>query len=256
MAHQHQHLEHEQQHQQHHQSSRKRMLDSSKPLNLNFDNSQPVWVKISMVQEKAALSDYDDDCSVGKNRNERGSDAWGWLFGYAVLSNSKAAVDDSIDRDSVPPPPPKDVSNLRSSSSSSSLGQSSYSSKASPFGQVKLRKTGSPVYNEISKGSNASSGNSSGNSSGISSPRERMHEPKSVLIQDIWNTKYNGCTIDLTAKEAAASLLQANPFTESGSPNASPNASANTSANASASPKNLIELTHLHEPSLIQSLRV
>ena len=259
MAHQHQHLEHEQQHQQHHQSSRKRMLDSSKPLNLNFDNSQPVWVKISMVQEKAALSDYDDDCSVGKNRNERGSDAWGWLFGYAVLSNSKAAVDDSIDRDSVPPPPPKDVSNLRSSSSSSSssssLGQSSYSSKASPFGQVKLRKTGSPVYNEISKGSNASSGNSSGNSSGISSPRERMHEPKSVLIQDIWNTKYNGCTIDLTAKEAAASLLQANPFTESGSPNASPNASANTSANASASPKNLIELTHLHEPSLIQSLR-
>ncbi len=209
--------------QQNHRS-RKRILGSSKPL--NFDNSQPVWVKLSLVQERASLSDDDD--SVGTNgsgrnfnvprsgsRNERGSNKWGWLFGYAVMSKDEDA----------PPPPPKDVSNIRSA------GQlrfsPSSSNKSSPFGQIKLRKTGSPVYDEISK-----------NGNGGASPRERMPEPKSVLIQDIWNTTYNGLTIDLTAKEAACSLLQANPFTESSVP-----------------PKNLIELTHLHEPSLIQSLR-
>mmetsp|Transcript_11817 Transcript_11817/g.17718 ORF Transcript_11817/g.17718 Transcript_11817/m.17718 type:complete len:1156 (+) Transcript_11817:170-3637(+) len=201
------------------QSSRKRILGATQPM--NFDNSQTVWIKASIVREKASL--YDDDDSVGtagsgrnfsvprvENRNDRGGKAWGWLCGYAVTTEA----------DGLPPPLPKDASDTHSGGPSYSR---SSTPRTSPFGQVKLRKTGSSIHNEVSPSN---------------SPREKLLQPKSVVIQDSWSTKYNGLTIDLTAKEAATYLLQANAFTESDAP-----------------PKNLIELTHLHEPSLIHSLR-
>ena len=174
------------------------------------------------MREKASLQDDDDSVGTAgsgrnftvprvENRNDRGGKAWGWLYGYAVTKEA----------DGLTPPAPKDASNNYSGGASYSR---SSTPRTSPFGQVKLRKTGSSIHNDQVSPSN--------------SPREKLLQPKSVVIQDGWSTKYNGLTIDLTAKEAAIYLLQANPCTESDAP-----------------PKNLIELTHLHEPSLIHSLR-
>ena len=221
------------------QSSRKRILGSTEPVNFDNSNSQPVWIKESIVKNKTSLSVHDDDDSVGTsgsggrnfssartcadtNRNDRGDKAWGWLYGFAVIKKEIK----------IPPSPPIDICHdPRTGRSPYSNAGSSKSNSSSPFGQVKLRKTGASIHRHDSPSTQTPTQTHN-------SPREESNQPKAVLIKDHWNTKYNGITIDLTPKEAATCLLQANPCTESDAP-----------------PKNLIELTHLHEPALIHSLR-
>lgn len=194
---------------------------------LNFDDSQPVWIEVSIVKKK--VSHGDDEESLGtngsggrnfsvpstENRNQRGVAEWGWLHGYAVM---KSDVENEA-------PASLDTGRTYSNSKADSL-----STRNSPFGQVKLRKTGSPVHTEIKA---------------LQSMKEQSHYmkekvngPMSIVIHDRWNSVYNGCTVDLTAKEVASHVLQ-----------------ANSSSNSSEPPRNLIELTHLHEPSLIYALR-
>lgn len=196
-------------------SNRKRDLGQT-----NFDSAQPVWIQTRIVEEKASL--VDDDGSVGtagsrnfslprtETRNNRGSQSWGWLFGYAVIQQTP--------EEEVAPPPPSDVSNFERGSYLSH-SKAGINSKNSPFGQVNLTKTSSPIFGDLRK------------TGGI-------HQPKSVFIRDEWNQKFNGITVDLTASECSKYLVQAN--TQTGSERA---------------PTNLIELTHLHEPSLIHSLK-
>ncbi len=196
---------------QHHQQlgSRKRLLNSTEPI--KFDDSQPIWVKQSLVKEKATSDDnvsesykFGGGSLHGGSRKSR-SEEWGWLFGYATIYES----------------------NAESLAQSAPRGQTANAtSTASPFGHVKLRKThGGIIHNGIGSPTN--------------NARKRLQQPKTILIQDSWNTIYNGITIHVTGQEAAECIVQANT----------------RHSDSKKPPNNLIELTHLHEPSLIQSLR-
>jgi myosin-5 len=191
----------------------------------NFDDSQPVWIEVSIVKKKLTCGDDEDSLGTSgsgrnfsapstDNRNQRGVTEWGWLHGYAVMKND-------VENEA----PSSGTNRLYNNSNTDSL-----SIKNSPFGQVKLRKTGSPIHTETK--ALMSMKEQSHN------VKEKVNGPMSIVIHDRWNSKYNGCTVDLTAKEAASHVLQ-----------------ANVPSNTSEPPKNLIELTHLHEPSLIYSLR-
>jgi len=192
----------------------------------SFDDSQPVWIEVSIVRKK--LSNGDDEDSLGtagsgrnlsvpstENRNQRGVTEWCWLHGYAVMKSdveNEAPMSSASDR-------------ICSNSNGSSL-----STRNSPFGLVKLRKTVPPVHTEIKAPQSINEHNNC--------KKEKVCRPMSIVIYDRWNSMFNGCTVDLTAKEVASHVLQANP-----------------SSNSLEPPKNLIELTHLHEPSLIYALR-
>ena len=172
--------------------SRKRVLGQA-----NFDSAQPVWIQTRIVEEKASF--VEDDGSVGtagsrnfslprtETRNSRGSQSWGWLFGYAMIQQTP--------EDEVAPLPPSDVSNFERGSYFPH-SQGGINSKNSPFGQVKLRKTSSPILGDVRK-----------------TGAEKIHQPKSVFIRDEWNQKYNGITVDLTAHECSKYLVQANTQT-------------------------------------------
>jgi len=181
------------------------------------ENSQPVWIKSSIVEELAPCYDLEDDdnsivtvessstvsrftsCRTNniKKRRNRSRDAWGWVFGYATVENK-----------CVPPPPNDDDS----------------PKAISPFGQYQLRKI-SKSYVQAE--------------SSPSTYNQTSQQSKTITIQDEWNTKYNGTTITLTRNQVSENVLSANVIQK----------------DIDETPNNLIGLTHLHEPSIVQSLR-
>lgn len=194
-------------------------------------SGHPVWVKTSIVEKYCPTSQDDDDMSVsttGSNRRFNSprtnktprQEGWGWVLGYAT--------DEVADDPHGGSPPPIEHRSTarpyRHSAEQSNLKEI----KTSPFGHVKLRKTkGSGTVNMKPTPSSPRIG------------RSIIVQAKTITIHDEWNMKYNGSIVKLNGDEVAKNVLQANSFDgETRSP-----------------PKNLIELTHLHEPSLIQSLK-
>lgn len=222
-----------------------------------FDSSQqqPVWIKLPIVKEKSNYhnDDYDDNTSINSSTrnfnskltsskvNNRGANGWGWLFGYDVTVNMGDTSGDASD----------DRINLAANGipTSPAAEEGSMTVRTSPFGQVKLRKTprSSTFQKKIVSSPTSSSRSSSRSPTQYQKKSIRnLHQPKTILIQDEWNITFNGEKIDLTAEEVAKYVVLANI----------PSIDADSSPSATSSvPSNLIELTHLHEPSLIKSLK-
>jgi myosin V len=201
--------------------TRKRILIVSE--STNFDTTEPVWIKAAIVREKlgpVSNSDYDNDCH---SLNRTKANARRKKQNLDRMQKVEEwgwlfgyVVQKSDFGRNVSPTSEMSTSNVYSSSKTES--------KSNPFGNVTLRKTlGSVMEKELNSQQNVS----------------KIYQPKSILIQDSWNPQYNGCTVDLSEKEVESCIVQANSF----------------QSDSDAAPKNLIELTHLHEPSLIQSLK-
>ncbi len=243
----------------------------------SFENSQPVWVKLSLIQSKSTNKSTETKRSFSSRSltsssgaNNRGSNDWGWLFGYVISSGSTTCSNNDDSRSSVGTgsiSPPLSISSSPNSSSSSypsppkllpTHDEASTTLRSSPFGQVTLRKT--PRSNRIhgrksiqSNGNNGgyqSSSNSNHASNGNIS-NHRLESPKTIRIHDEWNQIYNNQEFELTSQEVTNNVVLANTFTTN---LPSENIKTNNNKNLDI-PKNLIELTHLHEPSLIKSLK-
>ena len=226
----------------------------------SFDNSQhqPVWIQLPIVKEKSNHHNHDHDDNASMNSstrnfnsrltpskaNNRGANGWGWLFGFDVTVNTSDNGGDNSDNrndtaaNDIPASPNED--------------EGSTTIRKSPFGQVKLRKTprSSSFKKQIIPSPSSSASSSSLRSISRSPSHHQkksirnLHQPKTILVQDEWNTTFNGLKIDLTAEEVAKHVVLANTFSID-----------TASSSTSLAPRNLIELTHLHEPSLIKSLK-
>jgi len=178
-------------------------VQSTPPIR-NEENSQPVWIKVSILEEHLSLNEgnNDDGASSRSSLINRGGGSWGWVYGYA-----------KIDKRLVPP---------------SSSKENTLNNTPRPFGQYQLRKTLAIDQKKLPPAP-----------SPTSQDWHASRQSKTITIQDEWNTVYNGYTVTLTAEEVAGNVLLANVYQDG----------------TEGPPKNLIELTHLHEPSLLQSLR-
>lgn len=198
---------------------RKRHFNESNAI--KFDSAEPVWIKASVVKKKLDSSygcnddvDYQTVLGTSKHYYSRKTHPaeWDWLFGYVV----KTGLHDGLSKQSALSP--LDINHVSSPHNSETT--------TSPFGSFTLRKTGRLVVEEES-----------------TSSRKRhvpkIYQPKSVCIQDEWNSIFNGQVVDLNESEVESSILPANQFQNE----------------KQMVLGNLIELTHLHEPSLIQSLK-
>ena len=192
----------------------------------------PVWVKTSIVEKYAPASQDDDDMSVSTTGSSRRfnspratktprHEGWGWVLGFATDEVADAPQNE------ISPPPREERSTVRPYQDSAEEGNFK-AIKKSPFGHVKLRKTQRSGVDDIKP---APSSPSLG--------RTAIIQAKTITIYDEWNIKYNGSIVRLSGEEVGKNVLQANAF----------------DGKTSCPPKNLIELTHLHEPSLIQSLK-
>ena len=208
---------------------------------------QPVWVKLSIVQQLASSSQHSSYNSSSRaitiaTSSNRSGNGWGWLFGRASIQEH-ANVSASASIESRPIFNPEE--------------ESSTIVKSSPlFGQVKLRKTPrSSMRKQIINGSygssNSNSNSNSKNSAHSSIRNQNYQQPMTILIQDEWNTTFNGMKIDLSAQQVDKFVVLANVHHST----IDVDNISSSSSNHTCTPSNLIELTHLHEPSLIKSLK-
>ncbi len=238
-------------------------------------SSEPVWIKVSIVNQKhPSISNnnnnngcYDDDdnlsinssgsrrnfnsrSSSSKKANNRGANGWGWLFGYATTDDTDVENDTgngNVNNGN------SSALTRRTSTNIENQDQQPSPLRSSPFGQIKLRKTprSTSMKKEMLNGNVQVHYSPHRSPRSPRSPARNSHQPKTIYIQDEWNTIYNGLNVQLTADEVSKNVVLANTNLVS-SENIDGDGNNGTVV---AAPKNLIELTHLHEPSLIKSLK-
>ena len=256
-----------------------------------FDNAQPVWVKLSLIQSKAtnasAATGIENGNGASMNRRSfssrsltssptndsslngdascstnRGANGWGWLYGFVISAESNndriasphgspRSSSSSSSSPSVCPSPPKPMS----SPLEEEIGTTSL--RSSPFGQIKLRKTprSNQLHTKSIHGNNASSSHSTkSNKINGKDGHNKLESPKTIRIYDDWNTIYNNQEFNLTPQEVTNNLVLANSFLPILQSSNSNSCNHNDTKQLQI-PKNLVELTHLHEPSLIKSLK-
>ena len=195
-----------------------------------FANSQPVWVKLSLIQSKSAPTNPIDSkrnfssrslTSSSSGANNRGANGWGWLYGYIVSSGScndnsdnsntgllrkstTSPLAGSPDISLSCPSPPKILSHHDK--------QTTTTLRSSPFGQVKLRKTPqSKMYRKSiqSAGNNLHhhNNNSSASNGNIDNSNNRLESTQTILINDEWNQIYNNQEFQLTNQEITKNCM-------------------------------------------------
>ena len=145
---------------------------------------------------------------------------WGWLFGYASMDTS-----DSITK--------KETAAAAAAAHSGGGTQDKIKFHKAPSSAPIISPT-----NTVSKSWNTR--NHHGNDL-----------PRTVRIHDEFNMRYNNTVLTVSNQEYRDHVLPANGNTR----NSSTQHQSHTS-HPFIPPKNLIELVHLHEPSLVQSLHI
>lgn len=178
----------------------------------NSQSTQPVWVKTSILNERfpTYLDSCDDDCTISSVSTVDTSSSRRFL---SSANKSTSVHNRATNRDSTGWGWVFGHANLPTNCNSKG-GQTS------AFG-LTLRKTSRSVYNKFTD-----------------SDSFLDLQPRTVTIQDKYNTTYNGVTITLSHEEVSNNMLLANIYKDESGP-----------------PKNLIDLTHLHEPTLVHSLQ-
>ncbi len=244
---------------------------SSTSINTNtnsnsYSNQQAVWVQLSIVQRKHSNlgllnninnnhSNDDDNASISNFRNstgtsscissgnnDRGANGWSWLFGYVIASS--LTDNDGHDKEKY------EIDSSECQSTSIHNIDTSTIRTSPLFGQVKLRKT---PTSRTSSSKHVVNTNTNMNNSPSSKQNKSSdyYQPKSILIQDEWNPTFNNLTLHLSSEEVSKHVVLANNinFTPPSLDDDHDHVVLNV-------PSNLIDLTHLHEPSLIKSLKI